>query len=378
MKHAVLAISFALALPGFTPQGQTRTDAIQGTWQSDAREQWSRRNDERWVSIQLERGDNHHNGFGVPAREVQALADPAGNGPVHLTLRRDAGTFTFDGQLRDGRGSGDFRFAPDQQFAADMARLGYQGLSGEDLWRFAMFDITRDYATGYRRAGYTLDADELVKTAIHGASPAFVQEVKQAGLGQPPVEDLIKMRIHGVTPEFVREMRGLGYSDLSIDTLVKLRVHGVTADFARRMADLGFKNAPLDRLVAFRIHGVSPEFIKSFTDLGYKSLDGDALVNMRIHGVTPEFVKALTDLGYKGVAIDDLVKMRIHGVTPEYIRQMREVGYGKEDVDQLVAFRIHGVDAGFVRDAESHGFKNLSADDLVDLKIHAGRWMRRG
>ena len=52
-----------------------------------------------------------------------------------------------------------------------------------------------------RNAGYTnLSIDEVVKTRIHGATPAFAQEVKAAGLGSPSVDDVVKMRIHGVTP----------------------------------------------------------------------------------------------------------------------------------------------------------------------------------
>jgi hypothetical protein len=383
MKHGFLAVMLACAFPGIGydavnagPRTQPAAAAIHGTWHSDAGNYWTRNEDGHWISIQLERDDNH-NSLSVPAGDVPSLADGSASGPVHFTVQRDAGTYTFDGTERSGRGAGDFVFAVNPEYVAGMARLGYQGLTTEDVWRFATFDITRDYVTGFKNAGYSLSEDELIKTRIHGATPAFLEQVKQQGLGQPPVEDLVKMRIHGVTPEFIKAMRDLGYANLSIDELIELRIHGVTPEYVRQMADDGFKSAPLDRLVQFRIHGVTPEFIKSFADLGYKGLDADDLVKIRIHGVTTDFVKALSDLGYKNVPVDDLVKMRIHGVTPEYIRQMREVGYGKEDVDQLVAFRIHGVDQQFVRDLESHGFKNLSADDLVDFSIHGRRWIDR-
>ena len=374
MKHGFLALMLACALPGLVRDG-AQPAALHGTWHCDSTSSWTRNDSERWISIQLERNDSH-NSLSVAARDVPALADQSADGPVHFTLRRDAGTYTFEGSQRNGLGAGEFAFAPDPAYVSDMARLGYRGLTTEDVWRFATFDITRDYATRFKSAGYTLDADELIKTRIHGATPAFVEQVKQEGLGQPPIDDLIKMRIHGVTPEFIKGMRDLGYTDLSIDKLVQLRIHGVTPEYVRQMTANGFKNPSLDRLVQFRIHGVTPEFIKSFSDLGYRNLDGDELVKMRIHGVSPEFVKALSDLGYKNVDVDDLVKMRIHGVSPEYIRQMREVGYGKEGVDQLVSFRIHGVNADFVRELQSHGFKNLSADDLVDASIHGRRWLR--
>ena len=95
-----------------------------------------------------------------------------------------------------------------------MAQLGYRDLSDEDIWRFAVHDVSRayvqalqregvrdvaagdlvkmkihgvdgEYVASYRSAGYTLGVDDLVKTRIHGATPAFAQEVKKEGLGQP-------------------------------------------------------------------------------------------------------------------------------------------------------------------------------------------------
>jgi hypothetical protein len=372
MKHLFLgAVLIALAAADQPTSGSTVT----GTWQSDTADYWTRNND-RFVNLQLER-DDHHVGFGVSERELPAVADRQADGPVHFTLHRDAGTFDFDGRMRNGRGAGDFRFVRSEDFVTGMARLGYTPLSNEDIWRFAVHDVSREYVTSYRNAGYHPDTDELIKTRIHGATPEFAQEVKQQGLGQASIDDLVKMRIHGVSPEFIKEMRDLGYRDLSIDKLVQLRIHGVSADFAKRMADLGFKNADLDQLVQFRIHGVSPEFIKALADLGYKNLDAGQLVAMRIHGVTPEFVKALNDLGYKNVDVDDLVKMRIHNVTPEFIRQMREVGYGSVKVDRLVEFRIHDVDADLVRDLKARGFTNMSEEDLVDFSIHGRRWLKK-
>ncbi len=371
MKHIFLAS----CLIAVTVGDQSSAATITGTWHSDTRNYWTR-NNERLVNLQLER-DGSHMGFGISERELPALADRQADGPVHFTLRRDAGTFDFDGRVSNGRGSGDFRFVRSEDFVTGMARLGYPSLSTEDTWRFAVHDVSRDYVSSYRSAGYSPDRDELITTKIHGATPAFAQEVKQQGLGQASIDDLVKMRIHGVSPEFIKEMRDLGYKDLSIDKLVQLRIHGVSGDFVKQMADLGFKNADLDQLVQFRIHGVSPEFIKSFADLGYKNLDASDLVAMRIHGVSPEFVKALSDLGYKDVSVDDLVKMRIHGVTPEFIKQMREVGYTGVKVDRLVEFRIHNVDAELVRDLKARGFTNMSEEDLVDFSIHGRRWLKK-
>lgn len=349
MKHVLLALCLAAPIADWEaapaqPAGTRPT--VQGTWRTEYDNYWTRDNRERWISIQL-RYDGERSGFGIPERDVPALADRGAGGPVQFTLRRDAGHFDFTGRLEDGRGSGEFSFTPSADFLSTMSRLGYPRLSDDDVWRFAMHDISRVYVTDFKNAGYQLDTSELIKSRIHGATPAFAQEMSQETKTRMEIDQLIKMRIHGVTPEFIKEMR-----------------------------DLGFKNETIDDFVKFRIHGVTPDYIKTFADLGYKNLRSDDLVKMRIHGVSAQFVRDLGDLGYKNLPIEDLVRMRIHGVTPEYIRRMRDAGYRDIRIDRLVQFRIHGVDEDLIRRAKAHGFDNLSADDLVDLAIHGRRWLK--
>src|SRR6266545_339634 len=381
MKHLLLAMCLAAAVAVGEPTQNSPARAsqdrvtVRGTWRADYDNYWTRNNSERWISLQLQYEDSN-SGLGIPEREVPALADRRSDGPIQFTLRRDAGRFDFTGEVTNGRGRGEFTFSPNADFISGMQRLGYARLSDTDVWRFAMHDVSRDYVTDFKNAGYQLDASELIKSRIHGATPAFAQQMKQEGAGKLDIDELVKMRIHGVTPEFIQAMRDLGYRDLPIDKLVQLRIHGVTPEYIKDMSAQGFKNQSLDDLVKFRIHGVNAEFIKSFADLGYKGLDADDLVKMRIHGVTPPFVRELSDLGYKNLPIEDLVKMRIHGVTPEYIRKMRDAGYPNIKVDRLVQFRIHGVDEDLIRRAKAHGFNDLSPDDLVDLAIHGRRWLK--
>lgn len=59
--------------------------------------------------------------------EFQGLQRPASSAEVsvHFLLVRDAGTVAFDGQLNDSGGSGRFRFEPNPEFIAALAKMGY-------------------------------------------------------------------------------------------------------------------------------------------------------------------------------------------------------------------------------------------------------------
>jgi predicted metallopeptidase len=324
MRTLLLTLSLAAAtLPSDARQAQPTPPNLDGTWRARMHDTWTRGDGQQWVNLQLDRDGRHNFGISVP------VSDLAGLGPsisrltgrnVRFTVRRDAGALEFEGNFDDGRGSGTWRFAADSGYVAAM-RKTYGELSGEQVLKLAIHDVSRSFVSELQGQGYAnLSLDDLTKMRIHGVTPAFIQEVKAAGYDKLPVEDLIRMRIHGVTPEFIREFRDLGYRNLDIEELVKLR-----------------------------IHGVSPSFIRELRDLGYKDLPTREVVKMRIHGVTVQFIKELRELGYANVPVEDLVKLRIHGVTP-----------------------------AFIRDVKAAGFKDMSPDDLVDFSIHGGRrWLKK-
>ena len=83
-----------------------------------------------------------------------------------------------------------------------------------------MHDVTRQYVTDFKSAGYAPDTSDLIKTRIHGATPRSRRRSRPQGLGRPDIDELVKMRIHGVTPEFIKTSAcgDLGFKDLDRST----------------------------------------------------------------------------------------------------------------------------------------------------------------
>jgi beta-lactamase regulating signal transducer with metallopeptidase domain len=262
-------------------------------------------------------------------------------GPVQFRLQRDAGTFTFEGVMRNGLGAGTFSFTADPQFPAELAKRGFARPTALEQYQMARHDV-----------GF-----------------AFVDELNTQGYGKPQTSELVRAGQHGVQAAYVRDLAALGYKLGSLAPLIELRDHGVTPAYIRELGDLGYRGLPVDDLRTARDHGVTPEFVTGMRDAGYGSLTMPQLINARDHGVSPEYANELATAGYAKLPLEVLIRTRDHGVSAEYVREMRALGHTVK-LDELVSARDHGVSADFAREMGALGFRNLSLDALVRLRDH--------
>ena len=229
------------------------TDATYSNPQDSGTGQWliEFRTGEEKVHIEMryerksEKG-NHSNshGFSIdPGRFSGLTREQAMSGGAHVQfqLKRDAGTFNFEGWFRDGNGSGHFTFAPDRSFAAQISSQGYGSPTDEQLLSLAMSD------TGF----------------------ALINELRVQGYERPTLDQLVAMGNHGVSVDYVQGLKSYGYQVKTIDSLVKMRDHGVSLKFISEMASLGYKNLEPESLISIRDHGVTPDFINEMVAAGY-------------------------------------------------------------------------------------------------------------
>ncbi|HKV10470.1 MAG TPA: M56 family metallopeptidase [Thermoanaerobaculia bacterium] len=293
--------------PAPAPAGAARRGNEQGVWTGE------RRKDGR-IQLQLKRRSQGEKdwsfGTNFPASDLPGLDSG------RFELRRDAGTFTFEGRFDgtgpEAQGAGTFSFQPDPGYVRDMASLGYR--VEDKIVELALLDVSRASVRELRSIGYgDLSLDDLIEFAIFRVTPGFIREIGQLGFTDLPAKRLVEMRIHRITPEIVREWQSAGYQDLTLDRLMELTIHRATPEYVRELAALGLKDLSLEDVVELRIFRVTPEFIRELANLGYRDVSADEVVELRVHRIDPDFIREAREKEGRDLSIQELVDLRIQG-----------------------------------------------------------------
>jgi hypothetical protein len=300
---------------------------------------WDKDTDGR-VHLNLVYSDGHSNYGRMVERSTLTDVVRAGD-RITFALRREPGTFTFEGRGSLDRASGWYGFTGNQEFRQQLERLGFRDLEPKALFVFALDDLTVAKVRQLQQlVSNRLDTAELVQMINHGAGFNYVQAMTGLGFKNLTSDQYRRARDHGVSESYVREMVDLGLK-LSLEDLIRTRDHGVTADYVREMRSAGFQVSH-EELVRARDHGVTADFLKRMRDFGYDKLPLDEYIRMRDHGVTPDYVQSMRDLGYTNLTANELVRMRDHGVTASYVRRVKELFKESPSAEQLIRMRSGG------------------------------------
>jgi beta-lactamase regulating signal transducer with metallopeptidase domain len=357
------AASAAAAVGILAAQDRPATPLSGGTWQirlaADGR------------SAHLTIGVGEHSSYGttIPLDRIEGLARilTGPGGPAHYTLKRDAGTFDFEGVVRSGAGGGTFSFTPNTAFADDLVRRGFSKPTPLELGTLAWSDIGFAFIDELNALKYEKPTlQQLVNGAQHGVSRAYVREMSELGYRVGTIDALVRLRDHGVDPGFVQGMRAEGFNALTVDELVRSRDHGIDPVFSRDLRALGYR-LNLDQLVDARNHGIDAGYVREMGAAGFAKLSLDELVNARNHGIDGGYVLGLRQLGYQ-LTLDELVTARNHGVDPGFIKEMASAGYEHLSFADLIKLRNHGIDAKTVERLKKSGSDHPSIDRLIELR----------
>ena len=193
-------------------------------------------------------------------------------GPVKFSLAREAGTIDCEGTFQNSKGSGTFRFTPNQAFVSAMKSRGFdfekESRANEKhqpenkLFAAAALNVTTALADDLASAGFKLDIDDLFKAAIFKIDSSFMREMAATGFPNLRMEDLVKARIFKIDAEFVRQVIQMGFGKQTMEELVKLRIFKVTPEFITEMRNEGLSDLSIEDLVKLQIFKIDSEFIR--------------------------------------------------------------------------------------------------------------------
>jgi beta-lactamase regulating signal transducer with metallopeptidase domain len=313
---------------------------------------------------------NSSSGSDMPIQRLEGLTAAqltGAGGPVQFRLRRDAGTFAFDGVVHSGIGAGTFSFTPDSNFPAELAKRGLGMPTALEQYQLARYDLGYAFVDELNKQGYGKPPiSEIVRGGQHGVNITYLRDMGTLGYRLGAVEPLIELRDHGVTPTYIRELSEQGYKGLRADDLRQARDHGITSEYVRAMRAAGYGSLTMEQLINARDHGITAEYIRGLDEAGHRKLPLDQLIRARDHGVSQEYAREMRQLGYE-VPIEELIRGRDHGVTPQYVQELKAVGYDRLSINDLVTLRDYGLTSDRIRAANTRAGTRLPVDLLKRL-----------
>src|SRR5262249_60439235 len=123
-------------------------------------------------------------GTTIPRNRVEGLEAilKGPGGPAHYTLKRDAGTFDFEGVVRAGAGGGTFSFTPNVGFGDELVRRGFSRPTPLESGTLAWSDIGLAFLDELNAQKYERPTlQQLVNGARHGVSRTYLSEMSELG-----------------------------------------------------------------------------------------------------------------------------------------------------------------------------------------------------
>jgi hypothetical protein len=181
---------------------------------------------------------------------TRALVE-APDSAVGFTRRRDAGTITFVGRFRAGRGAGTYEFAPNLAFFREVQTEEERAVvDDEKMFLFAHHDLTRRFIQEMKGLGYAdLSLDGLLELRAYRATPEMIREWTRLGYGHIPKAQLLELLENVIHPGYAYELASHGYFRVPLPDLVALKKSGVTAQFIRRVNAQGDRNRTVAELL---------------------------------------------------------------------------------------------------------------------------------
>ncbi|HVF47385.1 MAG TPA: hypothetical protein VNA17_07455 [Pyrinomonadaceae bacterium] len=324
-QHRILVIFFAVLFAFATlllvvtmrTGAQTQSGTITGEWTAHL----SKKRPDQLQIMFIRRSENggvtNMSGNAIALSAFQGLnpsAISSAKTDVNFMLTREAGTFTFEGFFREGRGTGFWTFTRSEPFATMMKGRGYGYLNDEEMLRAAFHNLTGKYIDELKSAGYTdLDFKQLTRAAGHDITLAYIRELETAGYPGLKMDELIRAQNHDVNAAFIRDVKAMGFEKQPLDKLIRMHNHDITTEFVNRMKAAGFQNLSIDTLIRLHNHDVTPEFVNEIKAEGYPDLSPETAIRLKNHDVTRDIIRRAKAQGHTNATLEDIIGLKNRG-----------------------------------------------------------------
>lgn len=215
------------------------------------------------VQVNFIRDENGMTGLPMHLRRLQGLTPAqlaAPRAPVRFQVGSEAGIIDCVGEMRGGRGSGEFTFRPGTSFASGLVRRGLQTPTVREQFSLTVMGVT------------LADVDETLRALAAAGSP------------RPTTTDLVRTFTHGITPGYVRDLASVGYRGLEAGEIIRLHNHAVTARFVSELRGLGYGGISPDEVIRLRNHAIDAAFVRQANQRSGTRLEVEELVRLQKHG----------------------------------------------------------------------------------------------
>jgi beta-lactamase regulating signal transducer with metallopeptidase domain len=163
--------------------------------------------------------------------------------------------------------------------------------------------------------------DELIALRVQGVTPEGVHQMRSL-FPRVRFGDIATLAAVGATPAYIREMRSAGLEVKTAEDAQGLAALGVTRDYVRRMRAVGFPLRSAKDATSLKAVGVTPEYIREMLEAGVEFEQPSDAQSLAAVGVTPEFVRRLARAGYRNLTASELSRLGAAGITGDFIREM--------------------------------------------------------
>jgi hypothetical protein len=190
------------------------------------------------------------NALGIAA----ALASSGGD--VHFKLHREAGDYAMEGWIGGGKGGGTYAFTPNAAFFDDLRKEGLDVSEPQKQLTFADLDITREYISDMRAAGYTLDVKDLITFRALRIDRAYIESMRAQGLQNVDAREMVSLKALRVDAAYIQMLAGYGYAHLEAQQYVTLKALHIDGDYIKHLADHGISHLTVRQLVSYKAMGI--------------------------------------------------------------------------------------------------------------------------